>query len=403
MGAQLQEPQTGAGGSSSSLEGQQTSVREAIRRRWAADLAQAHTWGGTLAGRVRRWAAVDRTAWVTRMTSPLALFILVILVLAGIGGYALFGGFSATPATTGTHTMSGGSSAQTVSYPDATVNTGLQPAKYVLDSDGAKHFTLTAKEVMWEVVKGKRVHAMTLDGMVPGPMIRFTAGDHVRITIVNQMSQATALHMHGLQLPTTADGVPPLGQKPIEPGQSFTYDFVAKDSDAGTHWYHSHYNDLQQVGAGLYGGLIVDPRPGTVEAQQDFKADVDQTLFVGMLGGYYVINGKSFPDTQVIHVKQGQHVRFRLVGADTALIHPLHLHGHTFQVIASGGHMNPSPVWKDTLDVSPGDTYDVTFDAWAPQGSAYPLHCHILGHLMNPGQASMTEMGGMIALVQYDK
>lgn len=288
--------------------------------------------------------------------------------------------------------------------PDATQQYGNQPAKYVIDADGAKHFTLTAEQVMWQPVTGQKVLAWTLDGTVPGPVIRATAGDHIRITIVNHLPEPTAIHWHGLEVPTDNDGVPPLGMKPIQPGQSYTYDFTLKDADAGTHWYHSHCDDLAQVGGGMYGAFLVDPRPGSPEAQQMqsmLSAQVDQLMFVAMLGSYYTINGKSFPDTQPIIVKHGQTVHVRLIGADVMSIHPMHLHGHSFQIVAEDGHMLAAPITKDTVQVAPGESYDLTFYAWATAGSVYPFHCHILTHLMNPGQPN-GEMGGLITLVKYE-
>jgi len=82
--------------------------------------------------------------------------------------------------------------------------------------------------------------------------------------------------------------------------------------------------------------------------------------------------------------------------------HPMHLHGHTFSIVAEDGHPLPQPIQRDTLLVSPGESYDITFYAWAAPGSIYPWHCHILSHLMNPGQTG-EEMGGLIALVEYQK
>jgi FtsP/CotA-like multicopper oxidase with cupredoxin domain len=389
----------------------------------------AHAEHGVLIGKVqhprartrrwsdlRAWLAAPGRVWGDRVLSPFGALALGLAVIVGLFGYGLGTSLASSggqPATSGTsgNTMSGMSgmsgmntaaTATPNNVPNAIQTTGNHLAKYTIDSDGAKHFTFTAQQVMWSPVKGASVLAWTLDGTVPGPMIRATAGDHVRITIINHLPEPTAIHWHGLEVPTDADGVPPLGQKPIKAGETYTYDFTIQDADAGTHWYHSHYDDLRQVGGGLYGAFIVDPRPGSAEARQAIHADVDQTLFFGMLGSYYVINGKSFPDTDPITVTHGQTVRLRLIGADVQMIHPMHLHGHYFTIAAEGGHPLASPIEKDTIEVAPGDTYDVTFYAWAPPGSIYPFHCHILSHLMNPGQ-SEGEMGGLITLVQYTK
>ena len=335
----------------------------------------------------------------------IAVVVMIALLSYGLGATMAGNNSGVSSSTTSTSTSSSSNmntsnpTTAPANVPNATQSYGGQLAKYVVDPDGAKHFTLTAKQVMWETVKGHRVLAWTIDGTVPGPMIRVIAGDHVRITLINHFPEGTALHWHGLMVPPSADGVPGVGMKPVMPDQSYTYDFTVYNQDVGTHWYHSHYDDVVQVPGGMYGAFIVDPRPGTPQAQQAIKADVEATMFVSELGGYYVINGKSFPDTQPIMVKHGQTVHVRLFGA-SEMIHPMHLHGHFFNLVAEDGHMLPQPIQKDTLSVTPGDTYDITFYAWAPPGSIYPFHCHILAHLMNPGQTG-SEMGGLITLIEY--
>jgi len=353
-------------------------------------------------------APASRSSWWRGLTSPFAVLFVAVVIMVALLSFGLGATVNSRSTTGGTgSTDTGTGMGQTAStpatnVPNATQNYGNQLAKYVVDKDGAKHFTFTAKQVMWEVVKGHRVLAWTLDGTVPGPTIRVTAGDHLRITLINHFPAATSLHWHGLLVPSDEDGVPGVGQKPIQPGETYTYDFTVHDQDVGTHWYHSHENDLAQVTNGLYGAFIVDPRPGTPEAKQAIHADVEATEFIAEMGGYYVINGKSFPDTQPIMVKHGQTVHLRLIGADTMMMHPMHLHGHFFNIVAEDGHMLAQPIQKDTLPISPGETYDITFYAWAAPGSIYPFHCHILSHVMNPGQTG-DEMGGLIVLVVYAK
>ncbi len=357
-------------------------------------------------------AYTPQQTWKQSVASPFAaLFISVVLMVAllayGLGATMTSRPGSATTSSSSTPgssmDMSGSSNtnASTANVPNATQQYGDQPAKYVIDPDGAKHYTFTAQQVMWEPVKGKRVLAWTIDGTVPGPRVEVTAGDHVRFTLVNHLPLATALHWHGLMVGSDVDGVPGIGQKPVQPDQTYVYDFTVHDQDVGTHWYHSHENDLTQVSGGLYGAFIVDPRPGTPQAQQAIHADVEYDAFISELGGYYVIDGKSFPDTVPINVKHGQTVHIRYFGS-SEMSHPMHLHGHFFNIVAEDGHMLPQPIQRDTLLVSPGETYDITFYAWADPGSIYPLHCHILSHVMNPGQTG-DEMGGLIVLVEYAK
>jgi FtsP/CotA-like multicopper oxidase with cupredoxin domain len=84
--------------------------------------------------------------------------------------------------------------------------------------------------------------------------------------------------------------------------------------------------------------------------------------FIGtMPGGWFVINGKSFPDTQPISVRHDQTIHVLFIGADTMMTHPMHLHGHFFNVVAKDGHMLEQPIQKDTLQVALGETYDLTF------------------------------------------
>lgn len=344
--------------------------------------------------------------------SPVGIIFIAVVAMVALVSYGIGATMMSTTSNVNTSTSSSTSSpsmgstsnttSSTANVPNATQEYGGQVAKYVVDPDGAKHFTFTAKQVMWEPVKGlQRVLAWTLDGTVPGPMIRVTANDHLRVTVINHFPEGTTLHWHGLMIPSNVDGVPGVGMKPIMPRQTYTYDFTVHDQDVGTHWYHSHYDDLVQVPGGLYGAFIVDPRPGTAQYQQQIHADVEYTEFISEIGGYYVVNGKSFPDTQPINVKHGQTVHIRMIDSGE-MIHPMHLHGHFFNIVAEDGHVLAQPIQKDTLPIAPGETYDLTFYAWAPAGSIYPFHCHILSHVMNPGQMG-TEMGGLIVLVEYAK
>lgn len=351
-----------------------------------------------------------RRRWRTGILSPVGALYVAVMVMVALASFGLGASLNVTskigtaaPASSSSMNTGSAATPAPANVPNATQSSGNQLLPYTVDPDGAKHFTMTAEQVMWEVVKGQRVLAWTINGTVPGPMIRVIAGDHIRVTFINHFPTATAVHWHGLEVPMSADGVPGVGMKPIQPGQTYVYDFTVHDVDVGTHWYHSHYDDMEQVAGGFYGAFIVDPRPGTVQAQQAIKADVDYTEFIStMPGGWYVMNGKSFPDTQPILVKHGQTAHIRLIGADTMMMHPMHLHGHFFNIVAEDGHMLAQPIQKDTLQVAPGETYDLTFYAWAPPGSIYPFHCHILSHLMNPGQTG-EEMGGLIVLIEYAK
>ena len=101
---------------------------------------------------------------------------------------------------------------------DQTATEGNQPLKPTME-DGVKVFTLVATEVQWEVSKGQFVTAMAFNEQVPGPEIRVGYGDRVAFVLVNQMSQPTALHFHGMTVPNAADGVPYVTQDGGDAGQ----------------------------------------------------------------------------------------------------------------------------------------------------------------------------------------
>ena len=106
---------------------------------------------------------------------------------------------------------------------------------------------------------GKTSQGMTINGAIPGPVLRFTEGDVARITVHNRMDVNTSIHWHGLLVPPEMDGVPYMSFPPIEPGTTFVYEFPIRQS--GTYWYHSHTHLQEQKG--LYGGIIIEPKNKT--------------------------------------------------------------------------------------------------------------------------------------------
>ncbi|SEQ57495.1 multicopper oxidase domain-containing protein [Neolewinella agarilytica] len=114
-------------------------------------------------------------------------------------------------------------------------------------------------------ITGKAVTGMTVNGGIPGPVLRFEEGEFARITVTNKMEVETSIHWHGLLLPNFYDGVPYLNTPPIEPGGSFVYEFALKQS--GTYWYHSH--TMLQEQSGVYGSIVIEPKETTLEYDKD--------------------------------------------------------------------------------------------------------------------------------------
>jgi FtsP/CotA-like multicopper oxidase with cupredoxin domain len=255
-------------------------------------------------------------------------------------------------------------------FPAKTAGKGNQVIRPRI-AGGVKVYELTAKEIDWEVEPGKTVKAWAYNGQVPGPQIRVREGDRVRVVLKNELAESTSIHFHGLELPIEQDGVPFITQPPIKPGDSFTYEFTVPN--AGSHMYHSHHNAARQVGSGLLGAFIVEPR----DSHREPKVDVDYVMILNDGPHGYTLNGKGFPATEPIVAKLGQTVRIRYMN-EGMMIHPMHLHGMHMTVIAKDGWDQPAP-WKcDTLNVAPGERWDVLVKCTNP--GTWAFHCHILPH-----------------------
>lgn len=245
-----------------------------------------------------------------------------------------------------------------------------RPLAHTMDGD-VKVFELTCQMTDWATREGVVFPAMTYNGIVPGPEIRVTEGDTVRVIVNNQLQESTSVHWHGVIVPNNMDGVPYVTQPPIKPGETFVYEFVAKP--AGSHMYHSHHNAAEQVTRGLLGAFIIEPKDKSREPQVD--ADYTMILNDSSLG--FTLNGKEFPYTQPILARKGDKIRVRYMN-EGLMIHPMHLHGIPQLVIAKDGYNLPVPYMADTVNIAPGERYDVIVDCTEP--GLWAFHCHILTH-----------------------
>lgn len=259
-------------------------------------------------------------------------------------------------------------------FPAETAGKGNQPLEPEMDGD-VKVYHLTCDVVPdWEFDVGKTVEAWTYNGVVPGPEIRVTEGDRVRVHVKNNLPESTAVHWHGLILPNDQDGVPFVTQPPIKPGEEFIYEFDALEGNAGTHMYHSHYNAAKQVTMGLLGAFIIEPKdPST---RPSFDREYSMVLNDGPIGGYS-INGKGFPATEPLFAKKGERIMVRYFN-EGLMIHPMHLHGMPQLVIAQDGWLLPQPYFCDTLNIAPGQRFEVLVDC--TEVGLWAFHCHILSH-----------------------
>jgi len=187
------------------------------------------------------------------------------------------------------------------------------------------------------------------NGKLPGPEIRLQQGDWLRLTLENALAQETTVHWHGVRLPNAMDGVAGLTQSAVGPGEAFVYEFELPD--AGSFWYHPHFNSSEQIGRGLYGALIVEePNPLLVDRDEtwviddwrlteeaaiadDFGNGHDMS-HAGRIGNVISINGELPGSWQV---RSGERIRLRLINVSNARNCALRFEGHDPSVIAIDG------------------------------------------------------------------
>ncbi|WP_248740949.1 copper resistance system multicopper oxidase [Pseudomonas sp. MWU12-2029] len=266
--------------------------------------------------------------------------------------------------------------------------------------------------------------AMTINGGVPGPLLRWREGDTVTLRVRNRLKADTSIHWHGILLPANMDGVPGLSFKGIEPGGVYVYQFKVRQH--GTYWYHSH-SGLQEQ-AGVYGPLVIDAREPepfqydrehvvmlsdwtdedpaslmkTLKKQSDyynyhkrtvgdFIQDVgekgwgatvaDRTMWAQMKmnptdiadvsGATYtfLMNGHA-PDTNWTGLfRPGEKLRLRLINGSAMTYFDVRIPGLKMTVVAADG-LHVKPVTVDELRIAVAETYDVIVE---PAADAYTL------------------------------
>ena len=268
--------------------------------------------------------------------------------------------------------------------------------------DNVKEFHLVAEPVVREIAPGMKANLWGYNGQSPGPTIEVVEGDRVRIFVTNKLPEHTSMHWHGQVLPNGMDGVTGLTQPGIAPGKTFVYEFVARH--AGTFMYHPHADEMAQMAMGMMGSWITHPKD-----PREHAVDRD---FVFLLGAYdiepgsytprintmldfnlWTFNSRSYPAIDPMVVRQGDRVRIR-AGNLTMTNHPIHLHGHRFEVTGTdGGWVPPSARWPEvTTDIAVGQMRAIEFVADAP--GDWSFHCHKSHHTMGPmGHAVPTMIG----------
>jgi FtsP/CotA-like multicopper oxidase with cupredoxin domain len=247
--------------------------------------------------------------------------------------------------------------------------------------DGRKRreYTLVAMDRELEIARGVKFPAWTYNGRVPGPTLRATEGDLMRVRFVNRASKAHTVHFHGFH-PANMDGAFEI----VEPGKEFTYEFTAEPF--GLHLYHCHVMPLRMhIARGLFGAFIVDPKQGRPPAREmvmvmnGFDTDFDGE------NDLYTVNGvvNCFAE-KPIPVKKGELQRLYLVNVtEFDLINSLHLHANFFHLYRTGTKLTPDE-FTDTVMLCQGERCICEFKYDHP--GRFMFHAH---------QSEFAELGWM--------
>ena len=272
--------------------------------------------------------------------------------------------------------------------PVATLNGWSLPWRM---NKNVKEFHLVAEPVKREIAPGMVANLWGYNGQSPGPTIEVVEGDTVRIFVTNKLPEKTSVHWHGQRLPNGMDGVSGLTQAAIEPGKTYVYEFEARR--AGTFMYHPHADEMLQMAMGMMGSWITHPKNiNTHKVDRDYvfllnAYDIEPGSYLPktntMLNfNLWTFNSRAFPGTSPIVAKQGEKVRVR-VGNLTMTNHPIHIHGHEFEVTGTdGGWVPKSARWPEvTTDIAVGQMRAIEFIA--DELGDWAFHCHKAHHTMN--------------------
>jgi FtsP/CotA-like multicopper oxidase with cupredoxin domain len=258
-------------------------------------------------------------------------------------------------------------------------------------NSGWKEFHLVAEPVVRELAPGMKANLWGYNGQSPGPTIECVEGDKVRIFVTNRLPEHTTVHWHGILVPNGMDGVGGLNQPHIPVGKTFVYEFVMPKS--GTFMYHPHADEMVQMAMGMMGLLVVHPKNASfMRVDRDFVFLLNAFLIepgartpkvAEMLDfNLWAWNSRVFPGIDHLVIRRNDRVRVR-IGNLTMTNHPIHIHGHDFEVTCTdGGWVPKSARWPETtVDMAVGQMRAFEFIADNP--GDWAIHCHKSHHVMN--------------------
>ena len=232
-----------------------------------------------------------------------------------------------------------------------------------------REYELVAEDREIEVAPGVFYPAWTYNGQVPGPTIRCTQGDRLRVRFINRGSHSHSIHFHGIH-PSGMDGA----FEPVHPGQSFVYEFDAEPF--GLHLYHCHTVPIKRhIHKGLYGAFIIDPKEGRPPARElvmvmnGFDTNFDQENEI------YAVNSVAFHyQKNPIRVRQGELIRAYVVNVtEFDLLNSFHIHGNLFRLYRTGTDLTRYE-WTDIVALCQGERAVLEFTYNHP--GPFMFHAH---------------------------
>jgi len=221
------------------------------------------------------------------------------------------------------------------------------------------------------LLAGRQAAALGYNGGIPGPTLRLRAGDVLKIGLVNNLTQATNLHVHGLHVSPEGNGDNVFVS--VAPGSTFDYEYkLPGDHPPGVYWYHPHHHGMvaDQIFAGLFGAIIVeDPEPiessvervmvisdTTLDGLGNISAVPAMERMMGREGELILVNGQSNPQ---FRARPGHRERWRIINTCVARYLRLRLDGQQLQLLGRDSGRSPTPESVDELLLTPGNRADL--------------------------------------------
>ncbi len=244
----------------------------------------------------------------------------------------------------------------------------VTPSNLVILNDGAT-YDMKVSEVKKDI-NGKMLPMLAYNSSIPGPTIQVQQNSTIHIKLTNNLNMATTLHPHGLRTANAFDGVPDITQKPIQPGETFTYDLTFPDP--GVYWYHPHLREDFTQDLGLAGNFLVVPKDANYwnPVENEWMALVDdivldenhpqltntttrvENALMGTYGNTMLVNGETDYQWQA---KQGERARFYITNTANARPFNLSLGGLKMKLVGADNGKYEQETWQDHIVLAPGE------------------------------------------------